>query len=107
MTMTDLGKKIKSIRKSLKLTQEEFAEKIEINAKHLSRLEIGTHKPSLETIKKISKIFNVSLSELGFHDEEFNYSETFYQLVEILKISSENELKIFLNLINNLKGKIK
>jgi len=44
-----LGSRIKEIRKLRRLSQEELSEKINIDPKHLSRIEVGRGFPSLDT----------------------------------------------------------
>ena len=47
-----LGKNIKEARKSLKMTQEQLAEQIDVSTVFISQIENGSRKPSLETIYK-------------------------------------------------------
>ena len=49
-----LGIKIKQLRKSMGWTQEQLAEKIGIDNKHLSRIEKGYHMPNYKIIKKLA-----------------------------------------------------
>jgi transcriptional regulator with XRE-family HTH domain len=67
----DLGEKIKTLRKKLGLSQGELAAKVEINPTHLSRLETGRYQPSVELLKKLSDVFEVTTdSLLGAADEQ-------------------------------------
>lgn len=43
-----IGKKIKSLRDILKLSQKELAEKTDVSRSTISQMEIGTHLPSIE-----------------------------------------------------------
>jgi|GEM_PF-742754 len=54
-----IGKKIKSLRDILKLSQKELAEKTDVSRSTISQMEIGTHLPSIESISKIAKILSV------------------------------------------------
>lgn len=51
----DIGKKIKELRKSKNLTQEEFSEQIGISRSYLSDLENNRKSPSVETLKQIAE----------------------------------------------------
>ncbi len=56
--MTDnkaLGCKIRQMRKLRGFTQEQLAELIGIDNKHLSRIEIGKHMPTYSVLKKLAK----------------------------------------------------
>ncbi|MBB6622180.1 helix-turn-helix transcriptional regulator [Clostridium gasigenes] len=58
--------KLKRIEKGIK--QYEMAEKLEISRYYLSSLERGISKnPSIELMKKISEILEVSVQELFFN----------------------------------------
>src|SRR5690554_1582574 len=46
------------------MTQEELAEKLIISRQSISKWEQGINEPSIETIKEICKIFDISVSEL-------------------------------------------
>ena len=58
--MSDIGNRVKELRLSLGLTQEEFGEKIGLKKSGISNLENGTRNLSIRNIKLISKTFNVS-----------------------------------------------
>jgi transcriptional regulator with XRE-family HTH domain len=64
-----LGEKIKEIRRAHGLTQEQFADRLEISRSVLSQVEIDRIKPSIETLKRISNDFSVTLDYL-IHDNE-------------------------------------
>ncbi len=55
-----LGMNIKKIRKELKLTQEELAEELDINAQFLSQVENGKVGISVDNAIKICRLANCS-----------------------------------------------
>lgn len=55
---------IKNLRKSNNLTQEEFAEKIDISIQGLSNIERNRYQPTADTIDKICKAFKITPAEL-------------------------------------------
>lgn len=57
----NLGFAIRQMRKSKGWTQEQIAEKIGIDNKHLSRIEKGYHMPNYQIIKELAKIFNFDI----------------------------------------------
>lgn len=59
-----LGGKIAEYRKISKLTQTQFALKLEITREHLSHIEIGIKHPSLELIFLIAKTLNIETKDL-------------------------------------------
>lgn len=60
----DIGIRIKSLRKTLKLTQAEVAEKAGIDASFYGQLERGTGTPSLRTLFSIADALRVEPAEL-------------------------------------------
>jgi len=60
-----LGKKIKSLRIKLELSQDEFARKADVPYTTLTKIETGViRKPSVYVVAKIAKALNVSLDNL-------------------------------------------
>ena len=60
-----LGKKIKSLRLKLKLSQDEFARKADVPYTTLTKIEIGViKKPSVFVMAKIAKGLNTSIDKL-------------------------------------------
>ena len=53
--------KLKELRKTKRLTQTDMAKMLNIKQQTYNRYELETSEPNLETLKKLSKIFNVSL----------------------------------------------
>lgn len=67
-----MNERIKEIRKSLDLTQEEFASKLSITRGALSRIESGERNPSSQTIKLICSEFGISRQWLEFGEGEMH-----------------------------------
>lgn len=59
-----LGNQIKQHRLALKLTQEQLAAKLDIDTNTVSRLECGSHLPSLERLEQLSAVLGVSVGNL-------------------------------------------
>jgi transcriptional regulator with XRE-family HTH domain len=58
---TKLGERIKEYRKASGLSQEQLAEMIGIEQKHVSRLEVGKSYPTIDRLEKISTALNVPM----------------------------------------------
>ncbi|MFZ9197700.1 MAG: helix-turn-helix domain-containing protein, partial [Bacilli bacterium] len=58
-----LGEKIRHHRTLANFTQKEFADKVNVTAQAVSRWEQDIVEPSIQTLKRMSEIFNVSLDE--------------------------------------------
>lgn len=59
-----LSEKIINLRKSNNLTQEELAKRLFVTRQAISKYERGVSFPSIDTIKLISKEFNISINDL-------------------------------------------
>lgn len=55
-----MNERIKSLRKSLSMTQEEFSKRIGLSRNFIAQVEIGTKTPSGRTISDICREFNVN-----------------------------------------------
>ena len=58
------GEKITLIRKENNLTQEQFAEMMNVSRQSVSKWELGTDYPDTEKLIRISKLFSCSLDYL-------------------------------------------
>jgi len=94
----DLGKKIKSYRESKKMTQKEIAEILEVEATTVSKYEKGMLEPSIESLKRLSNIFGVTIDELLALDE----NDLDISKINILKVLREQkEMRLKGNLYHN------
>lgn len=64
-----LGEKIILLRKGKNLTQEQFAEILEVSRQSVSKWESDTAYPEMNKLKEIAKFFNVSFDYLLNEDE--------------------------------------
>ena len=64
MVTEDFGKRVRELRLQLKLSQEKFALKINMDRTYLAGVESGKRNISLENIKKIADGFEITLEEL-------------------------------------------
>lgn len=71
MEMT-IGKRIASLRKEKKMTQEELAQKMEVSAQAVSKWENGQTCPDITSLPKLAQILDVTVDELlsGKEDKE-------------------------------------
>lgn len=60
----EIGSRIAKLRKDNHMTQEQFAEKLDISIKHCSSVERGLSSLSLEKLIDVSNLFDVSMDYL-------------------------------------------
>jgi transcriptional regulator with XRE-family HTH domain len=64
-----IGANVRTARLAADLTQIELAKRTRIAVPHISRLEAGTHLPSVATLKKVSDALEVPICALLDHPE--------------------------------------
>ena len=99
MDKLTLGQKISLFRKNNSMTQKQFASLLHVSDNVVSKWELGYSEPDLETLKKISQIFNISTDELlnnnsqeftkkpTFNERAFNFFKNYYILLIQLLLS--------------------
>lgn len=89
----DVGKKIRLIRKTAKLSQERFGNKIGISGKTISAYETGAIIPSLKILENISNTYDVNIVSLSE-----NYKGTVKEKVESIEKTLEDLKTLLTNL---------
>lgn len=79
----EFGKKLKAIRTSRHLSQEELAFQCNMQASHIGQIERGQKNPTLDTLQKISKGLNIPLTELLNFNTEPNLESTNSTIIRI------------------------
>lgn len=100
----EIGKRIKSKRLEIKLTQEKLSEAIEVSPSYVSEIERGTSICSLATISNIASALNSSLDYLVFG---INESNTNSLLNDILQTIPNKNKKLYINLCENIANTLK
>lgn len=100
--------KIKTLRKALKLSQNELAEKIHIHPTHLSKMENGHLSPSIDIVQRLMKVFGVSADQLLNEDEsttvDIQNKELNEQLALIHQLD-DDEKNALIKIINSMLTK--
>ena len=96
--------RIKGLRKYLKLTQQEFGERIGVKANTITSYESGSRTPNNSTILAICKEFNVNEEWLRTGEGEMMKELTRNQeIVEFLgKVMNDAPRKRFISIISKL-----
>lgn len=96
-----LALKVKALRESASITQEELAYKCDVSWRTISNLERGLVVPDLVMIYKISQTFNVSIDYLLELDVNQNKSKSRLNkeqyIIEKLKYSNDKVLDYILD----------
>lgn len=92
-----ISKQIRDIRKLKKKSQEALAEKADLHPTLIGKIERGEINPTIVTLEKIAKAFDISLSQLLTfpNDKQITDADiqTLDQAIEILKQALHQAVK--------------
>ncbi|MFQ5962656.1 MAG: helix-turn-helix domain-containing protein [Candidatus Scalinduaceae bacterium] len=98
-----LGERIKELRKIRRLTQDQLSQKIDIDPKHLSRIEVGRSFPSLDTLEKLANVLQVELSVFFEFSHKAKSSRELKKIIsELLKGADEDKLRLVVKVLKAL-----
>ena len=104
-----LGAKIKKLRKAQNLTEVELAQKLGIKQPSLNRWENGKKNPPLKMLKKLSRIFNVSIDTLVFDEKDIEHlssqEKNIISQIKQFEHLDDKGKEAVLNMINLLASK--
>ncbi len=96
----NIGKMIRELRISSGYTQEQLAEKIGIDNKHLSKIEKGIHIPSYKTMQKLSNVFGLKLNFFEGETDATSQNPIYTKSLKILNSAkSDKERKYYLEVL--------
>jgi len=100
-----IGKKIRQFRKLKKMTQFELAEKIGLNEKQISRIEMGLNYPTYTTFVKLIEVLDIDIDNFIIND---NVGISTYEnkINHFIRISNEAELKMYYDVMQSIKNNI-
>lgn len=99
-----LGEKIKLIRKSKGISQEELSSMLKINRNYLSRIETGKSEPTSSILKNIAKIFNIDLNSLlEVSDKPTNSNDKIKYITDNCKYLNDKDIDFIVRIISVMK----
>lgn len=90
----EFGEKLKRLRKSKHLTQEQLAEMIDIDPRNLSRIEVGLSFVKAETLEKILKALDISTEQLFANDHIQTPEELLADIYKFLNLAKDEPEKL-------------
>ena len=87
-----LGDKIKLYREAKKMTQNDLASILEVSTATISKYESNTLEPSIESIKRLAELFEITADEL-IKDEYNKFDISKVNILDILREQKEMKLK--------------
>jgi transcriptional regulator with XRE-family HTH domain len=99
-----LGRRIRALRKSKGLTQEQLGAACGVNYKFVGGIERGEENPSLSILQKISEGLGMEVIELfRFHHEESDADKLKKMITDIIKDEKSERLQLILKIISALR----
>ena len=99
MNQEKIGIFLKDLRKEKEMTQEQLAEKMNVNSRTISRWENAKTMPDFDILIELAKLYDVSIEEILNGERtatimEKQTEETLYncELPEILQLKDKNSL---------------
>ena len=92
-----IGEQVRIAREQAKLTQEQFAERIDVSPQYVSDLERGVVGASIATLKSICTVLGVSSDQILFGSETENRAAA---IAEKCKSLSEKQYMILSEIIS-------
>ena len=109
--MKDIGLKLKHLRKSRKMTQQDVSDRVkaDISRSTISNYEIGRRTPHLSDLAALAELFGVGLDYFGFSskDEVFELMARGKEIFENEAIDEEAKEALyheFMKMYLDLKG---
>ena len=97
-----IGKRIKNIRLTCKITQEQLAEKLSVSVGYISQLERGVTKSNLEILAKLSVYLNCEITDF-IGNTVVNKNEYLYcEFIDKFSLLKNNEKQIVIDLIESI-----
>jgi len=97
-----LGLRIKELRKLKGYTQSELAEYIEVDPKHLSRIESGVNYPSMVALVKMADKLDVELKELFVFNHLDSPKTLLDEMSTTLNNVDEAKLRLYYRVLKDL-----
>lgn len=100
-----IGQRIRKYRKAHSYSQDALAEKVEISTTHLSHIETGNTKLSLQVLVDLADALTVSVDDL-LNDTSDNSDRPKNEIIDILDSCSTSEIKVLKETIYAVKTSI-
>ncbi|SFL47257.1 Helix-turn-helix domain-containing protein [Gracilibacillus orientalis] len=103
MDKLNIGKQLRSLRKSLNLTTQEVANRVNISQSYISRFENNRSVPDVDMLSKILKALGTDMASFfSYAEDNQSIPEDLAQLIEMSKqLTPEERIKLteFLNVL--------
>ncbi|MDD2500377.1 MAG: helix-turn-helix transcriptional regulator [Geobacter sp.] len=89
-----LGLRIRELRKTVGLSQERLSEIINVDPKHMSRIELGKSFSSLDTLESLARTLKVEIKDLFDFSHLEVQADDKKRLDDLLEDASQDKVKL-------------
>ncbi|MGB9720571.1 MAG: helix-turn-helix domain-containing protein [bacterium] len=105
--LVKFGQRVRQLREAKNLSQEQLAEKADLHSTFIGKIEMAEINPSIITLEKIARAFNIPISQLlSFADDE-KIIESRVELLNESIIKAMRELQTAFDIAKDFKDKSK
>ena len=104
-----IGKRIKILRRTIPVTQEELSEQANLSQNFISQLENGQKSPSIETLLKIAHVLEIPFHELFIENSSVSPDSNNgkdgldKKIIFAVKSLNSGEKNMILDIMNSIK----
>ena len=88
------GARLKELRENKGLNQEQMAEFLGLESRHISRIETGKSFTSIENIEKIAQILGVEINTLFVFNHKQDKKDLLEKINNYLKDASQEQIEL-------------
>ncbi|MEK4513101.1 helix-turn-helix domain-containing protein [Paenibacillus sp. FSL K6-2524] len=101
--VTRIGERLRHMRKSRGLSQEQLAERSSLHTNYIGQIERGEKNLTIETLHKITRGLEVTLEEVFKHiDPTGEPTDELSEIIHMLSLRSKEDQAFILQLIRSL-----
>ena len=95
--MSNIGSKLKTLRKGRKLTQVELSERLDLSRATISNYEVGRRAPHISELRRFAEFYGVGLDYFGVNtqDEGFELLSRAKSILCNKEISIEERTRLY------------
>ncbi len=103
----NFGKRLKELRKSQGLTQEQLAEKIGMDTQNLCKMENGSHFPQTKNLYKIAEVLNIEVKDLFDYNHFSQREKLISEITDYLNKAANKEIEFIYKIVKSFKEYVK
>lgn len=96
------GRRIKELRKSKKMTQEQLSEILGLYQKQIGNIETGSYFTTMPNLEKLAEIFEVEIKDLFDFEHQKSEQEIKNDIYKLTDTASYEQLKLIHRLISSV-----